>query len=152
MNTRTPSLECVASRLPGLIVGLQSPDGYYNLTNGILEVNYSEIIGLGTGSYGLFNQKNGTHTISGNLYLGRNQGGYGSFSLRRCLTRTIRMPPSPPEVGLLDVHGYASVAYEGDGDFLQKGGTVKIRGIDREIVNQNLRGRLALSRPTRSRV
>ena len=38
------------------------------------------------------------------------------------------------------------VAYEGDGDFLQEGGTVKIRGIDREIVNQNIRGRLALSK------
>ena len=91
-----------------MIVGLQSPDGYYNLTNGTLKVNYSEIIGLGTGSYGLFDQKNGTHTISGNLYLGRNQGGYGSFSLSTVPDPNNPDAPTPPEVGLLDVHGFAS--------------------------------------------
>ncbi len=47
------------------------------------------------------------------------------------------------EVGLLDVHGFASVGYLGEGWFSQTGGTVKIRGIDQEV---NLSGK-SLSTP-----
>ena len=101
-------------------------------------MNYSEIIGLDEGGDGTFNQTNGTHTINGNLYLGKEIGSFGDFYLS-----VIPLNPAPPEVGLLDVHGFASVGYLGEGSFSQNGGMVKIRGIDQEV---NLRGK-SLSTP-----
>jgi hypothetical protein len=125
-------LECVSSRGPGLIVGLKNA-GYYNLKGGTLNVNYGEIIGLAEGGEGYFFQSDGAHTINGNLYLGQNANSYGDFLL------SVTTPENPDTfVGLLDIYGFASVGYLGEGSFLQTGGTVKIRGIDQEL---NLSGK-----------
>ena len=149
-NLKNNQLECVSSRQPGLIVGLENVDiyakdgktllldnyGEYNLTGGTLDVNYNEIIGLFEGGDGTFNQTNGIHTINGNLYLGKEIGSSGIFDL--AMTPPLTTPPTPRGVALLDVHGFASVGYLGTGSFFQDGGKVKIRGIDQEV---NLRGR-----------
>jgi hypothetical protein len=140
VSAGTPSLQCVTSRNPGLIVGLMN-EGTYNLTNGILDVNFSEIIGLATSSSGIFNQENGNHTISGNLYLGKDSGSYAEFNFG---LPDLSGEPVSPEVGLVSVGGFGSVGYQGEGYFSQTGGTVKIKGIDPEIVNLNLRGRSAV--------
>ncbi len=150
-------LGCVSSRQPGLIVGLENVHskneninnyyGQYNLSGGTLNVNYSEIIGLDEGGDGIFTQSNGTHTINGNLYLGMNSGSSGVFDLS-VNPHPTQDTPTPSSVGLLDVYGFASVGYLGDGVFSQDGGTVKIRGIDQEV---NLRGKslsTALSKRT----
>ena len=86
---------------------------------------------------GSFAQTNGTHTINGNLYLGKESGSFGDFDLSFADPQNPDSP-TPPGVGLLDVHGFASVGYLGEGSFSQDGGTVKIRGIDQEV---NLRGK-----------
>ncbi len=135
-NLKNNKLECISSREPGLIVGLENT-GKYLLTGGTLNVNFSEVIGLDKGGKGSFIQTNGAHTINGDLYLGKGTDSDGSFDL------SVNPPPSPdtptpPEVGLLDVHGFASVGYWSEGNFLQTGGTVKIRGIDQEV---NLKGK-----------
>jgi hypothetical protein len=137
-NLKNNKLECVSSRGPGLIVGLEN-EGYYNLKGGTLNVNYSEIIGLDENGEGYFDQSNGTHIIDGNLYLAKEANSYGQFLFS---VPQSSETPTPPEVGLLDVHGFASVGYLGEGWFLQNGGTVKIRGIDQEV---NLKGTKSLS-------
>ena len=120
-NLKNNKLECVSSREPGLIVGLENVDiksedsnkedldnfGQYNLTGGTLNVNYSEIIGLDNGGDGDFIQTNGTHTINGNLYLGKEMAALEIFNLSA-------NPQIRTSVGLLDVHGFASVGYLGD--------------------------------------
>jgi hypothetical protein len=143
-NAMKNSLQCVSSKGPGLIVGLQYI-GNYRLHNGTLDVDSSEIIGQDDGGKGEFLQNNGTHTVDGNFYLGQNPGSSGSFSLS---TTTSPDTPTPPKVGLLDVQGFASVGYLGKGDFTQEGGTVMIRGIDQEV---NLRGRSLSTSLSRSR-
>jgi hypothetical protein len=137
VSAGTPSLQCVTSRNPGLIVGFKN-EGTYNLTNGILDVNFSEIIGLAAGGSGIFNQENGNHTISGNLYLGKDSGSYAEFNFG---LPDLSGEPVSPEVGLVSVGGFGSVGYEGEGYFSQIGGTVKIKGIDPEIVNLSVSGR-----------
>ncbi len=52
-NLKNNKLECVSSRQPGLLVGLENT-GEYNLRGGSLNVNYSEIIGLDEGGMGYF--------------------------------------------------------------------------------------------------
>ncbi len=140
-NLKNSKLECVSNQGPGLIVGLENK-GYYNLKGGALNVNYSEIIGLGSvGSsekkvidgMGYFLQTDGTHTINGNLYLGKEANGYGEFDIS-----TTNPQNQDTSIGLLDVHGFASVGYLGEGWFTQYGGTVKIKGIDQEV---NLKGK-----------
>jgi hypothetical protein len=141
-NLKNNKMECVSSQEPGLIVGLEN-EGDYNLTGGTLNVNYSEIIGLDEGGVGTFTQKNGTHTINGNLYLGKERGSLGSFVF---FGPPLSLDtPFHPEVGLLDVHGFASVGYLSEGilskdtdtlmisSFSQDGGKVMIRGIDQEV-------------------
>jgi hypothetical protein len=135
-NLKNNKLECVSNREPGLIVGLQNK-GKYLLTGGTLNVNYSEIIGLDAGGGGTFIQSDGAHTINGNLYLGKEKDSDGNFDLSVTLLPSPDTP-TPPAVGLLDIHGFASVGYLGTGSFLQTGGTVKIRGIDQEV---NLKGK-----------
>jgi hypothetical protein len=137
-NLKNSKLECVSNQGPGLIVGLENV-GEYNLRGGTLNVNYSEIIGLGSldslvkDGKGYFLQTDGTHTINGNLYLGKEANGYGEFYIS-----TTNPQNQDTSVGLLDVHGFASVGYLGEGWFTQYGGTVKIRGIDQEV---NLKGK-----------
>jgi len=140
-NLKNNKLECVSNRDPGLIVGLENV-GSYNLSGGSLNVNYSEIIGLGSvrstenkeiDGMGYFLQTDGTHTINGNLYLGKEANGFGEFYIS-----TTKPQNLDTSVGLLDVHGFASVGYLGEGLFTQYGGTVKIRGIDQEV---NLKGK-----------
>jgi hypothetical protein len=137
-NLNNSKLECVSNQGPGLIVGLENV-GEYNLRGGTLNVNYSEIIGLGSldslvkDGKGYFLQTDGTHTINGNLYLGKEANGYGEFFISSTNPQNL-----DTSVGLLDVHGFASVGYLGEGWFTQYGGTVKIRGIDQEV---NLKGK-----------
>jgi len=129
-NLKNNKLECVSSRESGLIVGLEN-EGQYDLKGGSLNVNYSEVIGLANGGKGQFNQTDGTHNINGNLYLGKGKDSFGNFNLY--VNRPQTDPPTPPGVALLDVHGFASVGYLGEGNFFQNGGTVNVMGIDQEV-------------------
>jgi hypothetical protein len=136
-----PSLECHAPKNPGLIVGVNNK-GEYHLTGGTLKVNFSEIIGWGKGSHGsFFNQTKGTHKVSGNLFIAKypDVASYNSFSLLGASIYDAQDLPPDTDKGLLEVGGFTSVGYLGYGEFSQEGGSVKIRGIDPDLVNLSLR-------------
>jgi hypothetical protein len=144
-----------------LIIG-RNNQGIYNLEAGTLTVNNSEIIGWGPGSRffdtgngsgysSFFTQDHGTHKVNGNFIVAKHDDltdypvlpfPVDSYPNYYSLNGTSIYEPNAPadsEKGLLDVGGYASVGYLGYGAIYQDGGTIKVRGVDQELINIGLR-------------
>jgi hypothetical protein len=147
-SLKSSSVECLSSTGPGLIVGLGNRGSYHlsdlsidgTRVEGVLNVATSEIIGseipeLNKAGIGFFDQFNGIHTISGNLYLAKAKNSEGTFNL-----------DGDPQLGLVDVTGFASVGYLGKGNFYQSRGTVWIKGIDQEANLSGMSPSMTVSR------
>ena len=143
MKGKTSKLEChpVPTKGPALIIG-QNNIGGYNLYGGTLNVGDSEIIGyagppdkdsdiIGNGS---FYQTGGNHNVSGNFFMSKQLGSFSEYSFYGPDIYD-ETEPTPAEISLLDVRGFGSIGYEGEGNFYQTGGTVKFRGTDKELSN-----------------
>jgi hypothetical protein len=100
----------------GLVLGVRSGTGVYNLNAGSLSSSISESVG-GSGT-GTFNQSGGTNTVAANnnMYIGNAAGSFGVYNLS--------------EAGSLSVGSVEQVGGLGTGTFNQTGGTNSTNTLD----------------------